>query len=115
MGSSASRQWARRLGGRCRRRPGLGLWVEWKALEELLGYLLVMSRGGPGDRADCRRRQGEDAHDDAPPVRYHQPVAPRAHRMITGVPTGISFASLSMSALRIRMQPCEIAPGISFG
>ena len=35
--------------------------------------------------------------------------------MVSGVPTGISFASLRMSALRRRTQPCEIRPGISPG
>ena len=35
--------------------------------------------------------------------------------MDTGVPTGISFASRRMSALRRRMQPCDTAPGMSCG
>jgi Sigma-70 region 2 len=37
------------------------------------------------------------------------------HRMVTGVPTGINFASRSMSELRIRIQPWETRPGISCG
>jgi hypothetical protein len=35
--------------------------------------------------------------------------------MVSGVPIGISFASARMSALRIRMHPWEIRPGISSG
>ena len=35
--------------------------------------------------------------------------------MVSGVPTGISFASRRMSALRSRTQPCEMLPGISPG
>ena len=35
--------------------------------------------------------------------------------MVRGVPTRISFASFTMSPLRIRTQPCEMRPGISPG
>ena len=35
--------------------------------------------------------------------------------MRTGVPTGISRASARMSALRIRMQPCDTRPGTRSG
>ena len=37
------------------------------------------------------------------------------HLIVTGVPTGISAASRRMSALRMRMQPCEMRPGIRAG
>jgi hypothetical protein len=36
-------------------------------------------------------------------------------RIVSGVPTFISRASLRMSALRIRMHPCEMWPGRSSG
>jgi hypothetical protein len=35
--------------------------------------------------------------------------------MVIGVPTGISRASATMSALRRRMQPCDTRPGMSRG
>ena len=102
-------------GRRCRSRPSSGCttstWPSSRVAGRLLGLLL---RGGRRRRVERialpellgaaaalgehdRREQGGD------------------HRIVTGVPTGMSFASRRMSALRRRMQPCETRPGMSSG
>jgi hypothetical protein len=51
------------------------------------------------------------------PHHSHRPFArgTARQRIVSGVPIFISRASLRMSALRIRMHPCEMWPGRSSG
>jgi hypothetical protein len=46
---------------------------------------------------------------------WREPSGPLGQRMVRGVPTGMSLPRRTMSALRIRMHPCETRPGKSHG
>jgi hypothetical protein len=116
-GSRWVRGWFRRRTRHGARRRDHRRRVEREALYQLVRHLFMRGcRNG-------RRRRGAQRRNDRAQCRVHGPrcrearssARRRVHLTVTGVPTGISFASLKISALRMRMQPCEIAPGISRG
>ena len=79
-----------------------------RAERELLGQ---RPAGEGRRRRDHHRQQQDRREDDREPMARAQ----RRHRIVTGVPTGISRASLVIAALRRRMQPWEMRPGTSCG
>jgi hypothetical protein len=86
------------------------LLVERERLPQQCGVLCLRPlrlarRCAGGFRQAQRRRARKDDEDETKP----------AHRIVSGVPIGISRARRRMSSFRMRMHPCDTRPGRSSG
>ena len=81
--------------------------AQWEGLPQQLRRVVLGSL-----RRSAWLRQVENHHDSQPEEGEGNEAA---HLIVSGVPTGMRAASRRIWALGIRMQPCEIRPGISSG
>ena len=84
--------------------------VDGERLPELPRPAALLGGGRPREGGAARSREagearqhGQEEHDGTP------------HRIVSGVPTGMSRPSRRMSGLRRRMQPWETLPGTRSG